>query len=139
MAKKTKPQPNVPCIKVVIGGKQGSHGNSENGCAVVGESRGAATKFDLGRQYKATSKSVSTPNKNKPCLGALNRKGCPVQLAFDKGQPFLRFCTVEKQAGIRIDVNTPGEATKKANEMCERWKRDGKFEAPAGSTLGRKG
>lgn len=138
MAKTPKPTPNVPCVRVVIGGKQGAQGGSQNGCTIVGENRGGATKFDLGRQYKATSKSVSTPKKNKPCLGALNRKGCPVQLAFDKGQPFLRFCTTEKQPGIRLDVNTPAEATQKANEMCERWKSTGKFEAPAGSVLGRK-
>lgn len=129
---------SVPCVRVVIGGKQGASGSADSsGCKVVGESRGGATKFNLGREFKATSKSVSTPKKNKPCLGALKRKGCPVQLAFDKGQPFLRFCVTEKQPGIRIDVNTPQEAQTKAAEMCSARERDGKFPEVANKQLGR--
>lgn len=123
-----KAQPSqVPCVRVVIGGKQGSQGSTTDGCKIVGEARGGTAKFNLGREFKATSKSVLTPKKNKPCLGALNRKGCPVQLAFDKGQPFLRFCTTEKQAGIRIDVNDPKQAQAEAERMCGEWKATGKF------------
>ena len=140
MAKKKQiTKPGIPCVRVVIGGKQGVQPGTStgDGCTIVGESRGGATKFALGREYRATSKSVSTPKKNKPCLGALKRKGCPVQLAFDKGQPFLRFCTAEKQPGIRLDVDTPKEAQERANAMCETWKQTGKFPEQPHQQLGR--
>jgi hypothetical protein len=120
----------------MIGGKPGRRQTDAAGCTVVGATHGAVAKFDLGREYGATSKSVSTPKKNKPCLGSLNRKGCPVQLAFDNGQPFLRFCTVEKQPGHRIDVASPAEAQAKAAEACAVWKSTGKFNLP-GAPLGR--
>lgn len=143
MAKKTPkpkiPKPDassVPCLRVVIGGKQGKTGQVDaKSCAIVGESRGAATKFDLGRKYRSTSRTVATPKKNKPCLGALKRTGCPVQLAFEDGQPFLRFCTIEKQPGYRVDVNTPAEAVEQANAACATWKATGKFDFPAETPL----
>jgi hypothetical protein len=133
--KATKVKAKLPCVRVMIGGKPGPR-VSDAGCAVVGATHGAVAKFDLGRKYGATSKSVSTPNKNKPCLGSLNRKGCPVQLAFDNGQPFLRFCTVEKKPGHRIDVASPAEAQAKAAEVCAVWKQTGKFEL-SNTPLGR--
>ena len=127
---------DVPCLRVVVGGKPGKTGQSDaKSCAIVGESRGAATKFDLGRKYASTSKTVATPGKNKPCLGALKRTGCPVQLAFEDGQPFLRFCTVEKKPGYRVNVNTPAEAVKQANAACATWKATGKFDFPAETPL----
>lgn len=135
-AKNVVKQADVPCLRVVVGGKPGKTGQSDaKSCAIVGESRGAATKFDLGRKYKSTSKTVSTPGKNKPCLGALKRSGCPVQLAFEDGQPFLRFCTIEKKAGYRVNVDTPAEAVKQANAACATWKATGKFDFPAGTPL----
>lgn len=143
MAKKTKapktPKPNaasVPCLRVVIGGRQGSAGQTDaKSCAIVGESRGAAVKFDLGKKYGATSKSVSTPKKNKPCFGSRKRKGCPVQLAFDNGQPFLRFCIADKEAGYRVNVNSPAEATEKANAACSTYAATGKFDLPTDTPL----
>jgi hypothetical protein len=139
---------NVPCLRVVVGGKPGKTGQTDaKACAIVGERRGGEGGWDLAREYRSTSKTVdSVDGKNcgettvksgkdkgkkkikkcpKPCAGALKRKGCPVQLAFDKGQPFLRFCTTEKQAGYRVDVNTPAEAVKQANAACAVWRRDG--------------
>lgn len=127
---------NVPCLRVVVGGKTGATGQRDaNACAIVGESRGAASKFNLGKKYGSTSKSVATPKKNKPCLGTKNRKGCPVQLAFEDGQPFLRFCTTEKQAGYRLDVDSPAEAIKAAEAACATWQATGKFDFPAGTPL----
>lgn len=120
---------SVPCLRVVIGAKPGKTGQTENGCAIVGESRGTSAKFNLGRKYGSTSKSVATPKKNKPCMNALKRAGCPVQLAFDRGQPFLRFCMLDGKPGHRVDVDTPAEATAKANAACEVWKETGKFPA----------
>ena len=135
-AKGAVKQADVPCLRVVVGGRPGKTGQSDaQSCAIVGESRGAATKFDLGKKYGSTSKTVSTPKKNKPCLGALKRTGCPVQLAFEDGQPFLRFCTTEKQAGFRVDVNTPAEAVKQANAACAVWKSTGKFDFPTDTPL----
>ena len=138
-AKGAVKQADVPCLRVVVGGKPGKTGQADaQSCAIVGESRGGATKFDLGRKYGSTSKTVATPKKNKPCLGALKRTGCPVQLAFEDGQPFLRFCTTEKQPGFRVNVNTPGEAVRQANAACAVWKSTGKFDFPAGTpTLGK--
>lgn len=136
MAKKKAPKPKiardtvatVPCLRVVIGAKPGKTGQTDGKhCAIVGESRGTSAKFDLGRKYGSTSKSVTTPKKNKPCLNALKRAGCPVQLALDNGQPFLRFCTINGKPGHRVDVNTPGEAVAKSNEACAVWKQTGKF------------
>jgi len=142
MAKKKQPaeKPNVPCLRVVVGGKKGEAGGADaTGCKIVGESRGGAGKFHLGKEFGATSKSVSTPKKNKPCLGALDRKGCPVQLAFDKGQPFLRFCTTEKKAGIRINVGSPAEATAEAKRMCDAWEQNNRtFPQTATQQLGRR-
>jgi hypothetical protein len=139
---------SVPCLRVVVGGKPGKTGQTDaKACAIVGERRGASGEFDIGRQYAATSKSVdfvdgktcgnaivkTGKDKGKkkvrkcppPCGNALKRTGCPVQLAFDKGQPFLRFCTANKEAGFRVDVNTPAEAVKQANAACAVWRRDG--------------
>lgn len=140
MAKKTKAPKvpkivrdtaSVPCLRVVIGDKPGKTGASDaKSCAIVGENRGTSAKFELGRKYGSTSKSVSTPKKNKPCMNALKRAGCPVQLAFDNGQPFLRFCTVNGKPGHRVDVNTPAEAVSKADAACAVWKQTGKFDLP---------
>ena len=135
-AKNVVNRADVPCLRVVVGGKPGKTGQTDaKSCAIVGESRGAATKFDLGRKYGSTSKTVATPGKNKPCLGALKRTGCPVQLAFEDGQPFLRFCTVEKKPGYRVDVATPAEAVKQANAACATWKATGKFDFPESTPL----
>lgn len=139
MAKKktTKSDPaTVPCMRVVIGGKPGATGAvDKTACRIVGESRGSAGKFDLGRKYKATSKSVSTPNKNKPCLNALKRKGCPVQLGFDNGQPFLRFCEVNGKPGPTVNVNSPAEAVAAADAACATWEATKKFAFPPGTQL----
>lgn len=134
-ARKSKtPKPDassVPCLRVVIGGKPGATGQTDvKSCAIVGERRGSATKFDMGKKYGSTSKTVATPKKNKPCLGTKKRKGCPVQLAFDKGQPFLRFCTTDKQPGVRVDVESPEDAVAKANAACGTWAATGKFDFP---------
>lgn len=126
----------VPCLRVVVGSKPGKTGQADaNACAIVGESRGSVGKFNLGKKYGSTSRTVTNPKNNKPCAGALKRTGCPVQLAFENGQPFLRFCTTEKQPGYRVDVNTPAEAVEAANAACATWKATGKFDFPAGTPL----
>jgi hypothetical protein len=152
--KKPKPDTSsVPCLRVVVGAKSGRTGQVDaNACTIVGESRVAVTQFDLNRSFRSTSKSVdSVDGKScgqyevkkgkhkgkikprpcpKPCAGALKRKGCPVQLAFDKGQPFLRFCTTDKQPGVRVDVDSPMDAVAKANAACGTWAATGKFDFP---------
>jgi len=127
---------DVPCLRVVVGGKPGKTGQTDSkACAIVGESRGGVSKFNLGKKYNSTSKTVATPKNNKPCLGALKRTGCPVQLAFENGQPFLRFCTTEKQPGYRVNVDNPAEAVAQASAACATWKAKGKFEFPPGTPL----
>jgi hypothetical protein len=139
---------SVPCLRVVVGGKPGKTGQTDaQSCAVVGENRGGEGGWDLGREYRSTSKTVdavdgkncgtttvkSGKDKGKvktkkcplPCAGALKRKGCPAQLAFDKGQPFLRFCATEKTAGYQVKVNTPAEATRVAKDACDSWRKHG--------------
>jgi hypothetical protein len=125
---------DVPCLRVVVGGKPGKTGQADaKACAIVGESRGGVSKFELGKKYSSTSRTVTNPKKNKPCNS--NRTGCPVQLAFENGQPFLRFCTAKGKAGYRLDVSTPAEANEKANAACATWKATGKFDFPAGTPL----
>jgi hypothetical protein len=126
----------VPCLRIVVGDRPGKTGQiDDKSCAIVGENRGASVKFDLNRKIGSTSKTVATPKKNKPCLGSLKRKGCPVQLAFEDGQPFLRFCVRDKEAGYRVDVNSPAEAVEKANAACSTWVTTGKFDFPPGAPL----
>lgn len=108
----------VPCLKVrVAKGQSVGAGQIIDGCLVTG-ARGnyGVSRWELGRDYKATTRNVSDPKKYPPCNQA--RKGCPVQLAFDNGQPLLRFCVGKKQKGHRIDVNTPAEAIAVATEAC---------------------
>lgn len=126
----------VPCLRVVIGGKPGATGRVDGAaCAIVGENRGSAQKFDLNEKIGATSKTVSTPQTNRPCLGVNKRKTCPVQLVFDRGRPFLRFCTENKKPGYRIDISTPSEAAQRAAAACETWRRTGRFQFPPETPL----
>lgn len=135
MAKKTNTK-TPPCIRVEIGAKPGGDGKRDaKGCLIVGESRGASTKIDLRKDIKASSKSVLTPKKNKPCFKTTGRSGCPVQLAFDGGQPFLRFCTEDAKPGYRVNVNTPKEASEQAKKACDIWKSTGKFDFTKGTPL----
>lgn len=43
---------------------------------------------------------------------------CGVQLAFDKGQPFIRLCSKGNAKGHRIRVDSPKEANELAKEAC---------------------
>ena len=126
----------VPCLRVIVGGRPGATGQTDaNACAIVGESRGGSAKFDIAKKYGSTSKTVATPKKNKPCLGTKKRKGCPVQLAFENGQPFLRFCATEKKPGYRVDVESPADAVAKAQAACSTWSAKGKFDFPSDTPL----
>jgi hypothetical protein len=126
----------VPCLRIAVGEKPGATGRRDvSACAIVGENRGGVTKFDLKKHYGATSKTVTTPKTNKPC--SAKRKGCPVQIAFDRGQPFLRFCVARNKPGYRVDVDSPAEAMAIASKACAVWKATGKFDFPEGTPLGR--
>lgn len=137
----------VPCLRVVVG-KPGQTGKTDNkGCLIVGENRVSPDTWDLRRDYRATSKtvdfidgkscgfSVAKSGKNKgkktkkqcpePCRDAMKRSGCPVQLAFDQGQPFLRFCRADKKPGYQIKVNDPKKAREVAAEVCASWQTHG--------------
>ena len=151
MAKKPSSTAKPPCLKVKIGAPRGQSGASEAGCAVVGTGSFDRKAFNLGKKYKATSKTVDSldgkfcgTNKHgrkvkcpPPCQGTANRNTCPVQIAFDAGQPFLRFCRGAKQAGYRVDVDSPREALKVADKACAHWKSKGSFEGffPSGTKL----
>jgi hypothetical protein len=133
----------VPCLRVDIGAKPGKTGKTDAaGCVIVGESRAGAGRFALKKEYGSTSKSVDyidgrRKTAPKPCQGTKKRKTCPVQLVFDQGQPFLRFCRQDNEAGFRVDVNSPEEATKAAKDACSHWATHGSFDTffPEGAPL----
>lgn len=137
-APRVLPVADVPCLRIVVGGKRGATGQRDDkACHVVGEPRGGAGDFDLAKKFGATSKTVA-PFTNKPCTAPMTRKrkSCPVQLAFDHGQPFLRFCTAEKAKGYRLDVDTPAEAMAVSERVCAAWRQTGKFALPPETPLG---
>jgi len=156
MAKKTKPDSSlVPCMRVMIGAPKGASGTQDDRkCPVVGTGPSKGYKFDMRRSYQATSKTVDAvegrhcgEKKDKqgnvlrykktgapmykkcppPCNNP-GRKGCPVQLAFDRGQPFLRFCRAKGKPGFRQDINTTAEATSVAAAACAHWAKRKNFE-----------
>jgi hypothetical protein len=115
----------VPCVRVGFGPKA-PRGEAPPGCTVVQHLARPTSKFKLRREYKATTASVRTPAKNPPCRDSHKRKGCPVQLAYDQGQPFLRLCHTKNRAGYRLDVNTPTEALAAGRQACADWRKRGR-------------
>lgn len=130
---------SLPCVRVVVGAKPGVAAPSDaKGCVVVGENRVRVEKAELRRDIASTSKSVATPKKNKPCQAFESRSGCPVQLAFDRGQPFLRFCRAKDSPGYRVDISSAADAVEKSQAACRVWKETGSFDfAPSTPMLGR--
>lgn len=148
MAKRHASDPNqVPCVRVVVGGqghrKAKAGAKDAKGCLLSTSLHGEGVKkIALRKDLQATSKSVlaaegaycgtykGKPRKCSPapCLGTGKRKNCPVQLAFDRGQPFLRFCRAPKKVGFRVNVNSPAEAMKIADEACGYWEKHRSFE-----------
>lgn len=140
-----------PCLKVKIGASKGTHQRTEGGCATVGTGSFDRKSFNLGKKFGATSKTVDAIDgkycgtdkhgkKKKcpePCQAVSKRKTCPVQLVFDRGQPFLRFCRAAKEAGYRVNVESSREAVSVAERACAHWKRVGSFEGyfPSGTPL----
>lgn len=76
------------------------------------------------RKSKKTGKVSRTVN--KPC--AQERKGCPVQLVFQNGQPHLRFCKKagSGKPGHLVPVSSADEAQRLAADACKCWKRNRK-------------
>lgn len=144
----------VPCTRVVVGGKgfkKAAPGAKDaRGCTITTTTQDMASrKVDLRKNIGATSKTVEHIEGRKvcgsdrkgtcppPCAATDKRKTCPVQLAFDRGQPFLRFCFAKKQPGYRVDVDSPTQAVEVANKACAHWKERGSFEGyfPQGTNL----
>jgi hypothetical protein len=62
---------------------------------------------------------------------------CPVQLAYDNSQPFLRLCSVKGQQGYRVNVTSPEDAMTQATQLCKAWAASGKkFDFPKTHPLG---
>jgi hypothetical protein len=95
-------------------------------------------------QIVVTGPGLDYDTASAPCTTA--RKGCPVQLVFRKGEPFLRFC---KKAGSGkpghfVSVPDVSEARRLTAEACAAWSASGgRFTAQnpavvaAGGALGR--
>jgi hypothetical protein len=126
----------VPCVRVGFGAEAAS-GPPPAGCTVVRHLDRPTSKFALRRDYKTTTASVRTPKANPPCRDSTKRKTCPVQLAYDEGQPFLRFCHTANRKGYRVDVASPADALEKGRAICAKWRTEGgKFTFPEGQDLG---
>lgn len=145
-----------PCLRVKIGAPAGAAGRAD-GCAVAGT--GSVTskyKFDLRKGLKATTKSVDFVDGKKcgvdkkgkvkdcpkPCgswtdqpkankKGELREPRCPIQLAFDQGQPFLRFCRAKGKPGFQQPINSAAEATTAARAACAHWAQHKSFDTYA--------
>ena len=127
----------VPCVRVMSNAAPGIYENPDaDGCIVTGVQAPAVRGFALRRDLRATSKTVATPKKNVPC--GTTRQGCPVQLAFDRGQPFLRFCSTPKKPGYRVDVNSSQEGRAAAAKYCAQWDQAKQFSFPENTPLGRR-
>jgi len=138
---------HVPCTRIVVGGpghrKAKPGAKDAMGCLLSTTTQDmSARKVAIRKDIKATSKSVlaaegaycgtykGKPRKCSPppCLGTQKRKNCPVQLAFDRGQPFLRFCQTPKKPGFRVDVDSPADAMRAADQACKHWDTHKSFE-----------
>lgn len=144
----------VPCVRVVVGGpgfKKAKVGAKDaQGCQLSTTKQDmSARKVSLRKEIGATSKSVDHvagrrtcggDRKSKcpaPCLGTEKRKTCPVQLAFDRGQPFLRFCFRKKKTGYRINVDSVADAVAVSDRACAHWREHRSFDGffPPDTTL----
>jgi hypothetical protein len=125
----------VPCVRVGFGA-QAARGPAPAGCTVVQHLARPTSKFALRPEYKTTTASVRTPKANPPCRDSTKRKTCPVQLAYDEGQPFLRFCHTANRKGYRVDVASPKDALEKGRAICADWAANNRlFEFPEGQAL----
>jgi hypothetical protein len=140
-----------PCLQVRIG--SGTQAAATTCRVATSTTTGAVKRFDVvpmvidrdgrPREIKTTSASVSVQKdpKNKrwrgnlPCKGSLRRAGCPIQLAFEDGQPFMRLCQQDNKPGPRIDFKTLPELRQKSREICAAWQKLGKFKVPKGTPL----
>jgi len=124
----------VPCVRVRFGA---TPGEPVPGCTTVNYAEKPTSKFALRRDYGTTSATVRTPDDNPPCRDSTKRKGCPVQLAYDRGQPFLRLCRTANRKGYRINVDSPQDALVQGRKLCAEWKANRKrFKVPKGQALG---
>jgi hypothetical protein len=123
----------VPCVRVQFGAMPGK---VVPGCVNVNATARPTSKFALRREYKTTTASVRTPKDNPPCRDSTKRKNCPVQLAYDEGQPFLRFCHTANRKGYRVDVASPKDALEKGRAICADWAANKRlFKFPEGQAL----
>jgi len=96
------------------------------------------------RQIVVTGPGLDYDTASVPC--STKRKGCPVQLVFRKGSPFLRFCKKagNNEPGHFVSVPDVSEARKLTAEACAEWAAaGGRFTSTnpavkaAGGALGR--
>lgn len=80
--------------------------------------------------------SYSSGAAKKPC--DTDKKGCRVQLYFDRGQGYLRFCTDKKKPGRKIPVSSAAEASRISSEVCKCWSKTKDFDkcVPKSAALG---
>jgi len=105
-----------------------------------GETCGTTTVKSGKNKGKVKSKPCPKPcGLIKPPVDKNGKKltqRCPVQLAYDQGQPFLRFCTKKGMQGYRIDVSSPADAMEKSTKLCGEWEaKKKKFSFPKGHPL----
>lgn len=67
--------------------------------------------------------------RGKPCTS--ERKGCPIQLFFDRGKPYIRLCVERKKPGPIVRVKDPTDALRKAMKICKCWEKKGDMRACA--------
>lgn len=164
---KASPGATPPCLRVEIGKPNRKLGVENGCTVVGAKGTGVgkfaarpAFKFTSGNtrggrgEKCGTTKVKSGKNKgkerpracSKPCglikppvdkNGKALAQRCPVQLAYDDSQPFLRLCYAKGKQGYRVNVASPEDAMEKATTLCKEWAARGKkFAFPEGQALG---
>ena len=77
------------------------------------------------RFVAVTPEGLLPSSKGSPC--PKKRKGCPVQLVWQEGRPFLRLCDRPKKPGRMIPVpDDPSTALALSRRLCACWEASGK-------------
>lgn len=102
----------------------------ERGCRFTTQQ---VTSKKTGRRYSKRVLEPGQPDYCKPYSApcGTGRKGCPVQLVFEKGKPALRFCFKAKSKGFAKRFSSVDEAAAFSAKACACWTKHGSFDAPA--------
>jgi hypothetical protein len=77
-------------------------------------------KDRLGVRNVALRPELGLTTTTTPCKE--KRRGCPLQLIFKDGQPYLRLCRTRKKPGVVVPVTTPEETFRLSKDLCACWK-----------------